>query len=204
MGVRDFQPPHPVQFPGSAIGHWLLKRIGWRVAFQGLPTNQGVLIVYPHTSNWDAVVVYIAKWAMGLPLRYWAKAGLFKIPLFGAWLRSFGGIPIERNSARGMVGDTVAQMREAAERGEYFWLALAPEGTRGYVDGWRSGFYRVAVQAGVPLGLLRLDYAQREVRVTDFLRLTGDESLDFTRIAAALEGAVGRHPENAGPIRLSS
>lgn len=204
MGARDFEPPYPVQFQGSAFGRWLLARIGWRVEFEGLPASQGVLAVYPHTSNWDFVVLYIVKWALGIPVRYWAKDSLFRIPLFGTWLRSFGGVPIVRGSAQGVVTDTVAQIREVQERGGYFWLAAAPEGTRKLTAGWRSGSYRVAVQAGVPLGLVRLDYARREVRVTDFLRLTGDESQDFARIVAVLEGAVGRHPENAGPIRLSS
>lgn len=202
MGARDFEPPYPVQFQGSAFGRWLLARIGWRVEFQGLPASQGVIVAYPHTSNWDFVVLYIVKMAIGISVRFWGKDSLFRIPLFGRWLRSFGGVPVVRNSAQGVVGDTVAQIRQAQQRGDYFWLAAAPEGTRKRTEGWRSGAYRVALQAGVPLGVVRLDYARREVLVTHFLRLTGDESLDFARIAAVLEGAVGYHPENAGPIRL--
>src|SRR5262245_28287494 len=120
--MSDFSSPHPVQFPGSAVGRWVLRRMGWRVQFEGLPALQGVLIVYPHTSNWDPVFAYAVKWALGLPLRYWAKASLFRIPLLGAWLRSFGGIPIVRGSgAQGMVGDTVSKMKQAQEKGEYFW-----------------------------------------------------------------------------------
>lgn len=202
--MTDFPPPQAVQLPGSAVGRWVLRRLGWRVHCDGLPALQGVLIVYPHTSNWDPVFAYAVKWALGLRLRYWAKASLFRIPLLGAWLRSFGGIPIERGKgAQGMVGDTVAQMKRAQQRGEYFWLALAPEGTRKYVPGWRSGFYRVAVRAGVPLGMMVLNYQKREARVLDFLRLTGDESVDMARIAAALEPhAVAYHPQDAAPVRL--
>jgi 1-acyl-sn-glycerol-3-phosphate acyltransferase len=202
--MSDFPSPQPVRFPGSALGRWVLRRLGWRVQFEGLPAQQGVLIVYPHTSNWDPVFVYAAKWALGLRLRYWAKASLFRIPLFGAWLRSFGGIPIERSKgAQGMVSDTVAQMTAAREQGHYFWLALAPEGTRKYMPGWRSGFYRVAVQAGVPLGLMVLNYRERLVRVLDFLRLSGDEATDMARIAAVLEPhAAAFHAQDAAPIRL--
>ncbi|MGZ5848007.1 MAG: 1-acyl-sn-glycerol-3-phosphate acyltransferase, partial [Ramlibacter sp.] len=68
--------------------------------------------------------------------------------------------------------------------------------------GWRSGFYRVAVQAGVPLGLASLDYGRREVRVTTFIALTGDEAIDLARIADAYAGVRGLRPQQAAPVRL--
>jgi 1-acyl-sn-glycerol-3-phosphate acyltransferase len=202
MILNDFPLPYPVQFRGSALARWLLRRMGWRVDFQGLPGLQGVLAVYPHTSNWDFVVLLIVKWAIGIPVRFWGKDSLFRFPVFGHWMRYLGGVPVQRTSARGVVGDTVAHIQAARERGDYFWLALAPEGTRKYIPGWRSGFYRTAVQAGVPLALVKVNYAQREVTVRCFLRLSGDEVADFARIAAGLDGAVGCRPENAAPIRL--
>lgn len=202
MPSRDFPHPYPVQFAGSAVARWLLRRMGWRVKFEGLPAMQGVLAVYPHTSNWDFVVLIVMKWAVGIPVRFWGKNSLFRIPLFGRWLRSLGGVPVERTSPQGMVGATVAQLQQARDRGEYFWLAVAPEGTRKRIPGWRSGFYRTAVQAGVPLGLVRVDYRLREVTVVDFIRLSGDVAADFQRIAAAFEGVTGCKPANAAPIRL--
>ena len=202
MILNDFPPPYPVQFRGSALARWLLHCMGWRVDFQGLPGLQGVLAVYPHTSNWDFVVLVIVKWAIGIPVRFWGKDSLFRFPVFGRWMRYLGGIPIARTSSQGVVGQTVAHIQAARERGEYFWLALSPEGTRKLIPGWRSGFYRTAVQAGVPLALVKVNYSGREVTVRNFLRLSGDEAVDFARIAAGLEGAVGCRPENAAPIRL--
>ncbi len=202
MTSKDFPAPHPVQFAGSALARWLLRRMGWRVHFDGLPGLQGVLAVYPHTSNWDFVNLLVVKWAIGIPVRFWGKDSLFRFPLFGRWIRSLGGVPVERTSAHGVVGETAAQLELARARGDYFWLAVAPEGTRKYIPGWRSGFYRVAVRAGVPLGLVRVDYRLREVRVTDFLRLSGDETRDFQRIAAVFEGVTACRPANVAPIRL--
>ncbi len=202
MSSGAYSRPYPVQFRGSALARWLLRRMGWRVHFDGLPVMQGVLAVYPHTSNWDFVNLLIVKWAIGIPVRFWAKDSLFRFPLFGRWMRSLGGVPVERTSAHGVVADTVAQLEQARARGEYFWLAVAPEGTRKYIPGWRSGFYRVAVQAGVPLGLVRVDYRLREVKVTDFIRLSGDETADFQRIAAVFDGVTGCRPGHAAPIRL--
>ena len=202
MSHGDFPRPFPVQFAGSAVARWLLRRMGWTVHFDGLPGLQGVLAVYPHTSNWDFIVLVIVKWAVGIPVRFWGKDSLFRIPLFGRWLRWLGGIPVARTSSQGVVADTAARMAAAREQGEYFWLALAPEGTRKRIPGWRSGFYRTAVQAGVPLGLVKVNYARREVTVRDFLCLSGDEVADFARIAAGMAGAVGCRPGNAAPIRL--
>ena len=204
MASSEFPKPYPVQFAGNGLARWLLRRLGWTVRFEGLPALQGVLAVYPHTSNWDFVVLIIVKWAVGISVHFWGKDTLFRIPLFGRWLAWIGGVPVQRTSARGVVGQAVDQFERARAAGEYFWLALAPEGTRKKTAGWRSGFYQTAVQAKLPLGLVRLDFCKREVDVLDFIQLTGNEGQDFERIAKSFEGAVGRVPGNAAPIRLST
>lgn len=202
MTAGDFPKPYPVQFAGSPLAHWLLRRLGWRLHFEGLPALQGVLAVYPHTSNWDFVVLVLAKWALGVPARFWGKHTLFRMPLFGRWLRWLGGVPVDRTASRGVVAQALAQFAQARQQGQYFWLALAPEGTRKRMSGWRSGFYQTAFQAGVPLGLVRLDYCRREVSVVDFLQLSGKEAPDFERIASVYAGVMGCVPGNAAPIRL--
>ena len=163
---------------------------------------QGVLAVYPHTSNWDFVLLVVVKWAVGVPVRFWGKDSLFRIPLFGRWLRWLGGLPVRRTASHGVVAETAEQLAQARQRGEYFWLALAPEGTRKHIPGWRSGFYRTAVTAAVPLGLVRVDYRLREVSVVDFIHLTGHETEDFRRIASIYAGVTGCRPANAAPIQL--
>lgn len=202
MATRDFPEPHPVQFQGSRVAAALLRLSGWRVHFQGFPALQGVVAVYPHTSNWDFVVLILAKWAIGVPVRFWGKDSLFRVPVFGRWLRWLGGVPIERTRAHGVVAQAVEVFRAHREQGAYFWLALSPEGTRKAIGGWRSGFYRTALAAGVPLGLARLDYGRREVHVTDFIRLSGDEAVDMARVAEVYAGVRGFHPDAAAPIRL--
>ena len=192
---------HPVQFQGSALARWLLGLAGWRVTFSGLPALQGVVIAYPHTSNWDFIVGILAKWAIGIPAHFWAKHSLFDFPVFGRWLRWVGGLPIDRRAARGAVGQMVDTFGEHAQQGQLLWLAIAPEGTRRKTPGWRSGFYQVAHQADVPLALIRLDYGRKEVRVDSFIRLTGDVTADYARLVRQFEGVVGCRPEQAAPIR---
>lgn len=202
MTVSDFPRPYPVRFRGSRLARWLLALAGWKIRFEGLPALQGVLIVYPHTSNWDFVVMILAKWSVGVPVQFWGKDRLFRIPVFGRWLRWLGGIPVDRTSPRGVVGQAVDRFVGCVRAGRYCWLGLAPEGTRKTIGGWRSGFYHVAVQAGVPLGVVRLDYGRREVTVCDFIALTGDEIADMARVAGIYDGVVGLHPGQAAPIRL--
>lgn len=202
MPRAEFPKPYPVQFDGNRAVAWLLALLGWHVQFDGLPTRQGVLAIYPHTSNWDFVILVLVKWAIGVPVKFWGKDRLFRIPLFGQWLTWLGGVPVDRTAARGVVTQAVEQFHKARTQDSYFWLALAPEGTRKRIPGWRSGFYQTALRTGLPLGLVRLDYAAREVRVVDFMFLSGNESEDFKHIVAVYVGVVGRHPENATPIRL--
>ena len=89
-----------------------------------------------------------------MPVFFWGKDTLFDVPVFGRWLRWIGGIPVDRHAPQGAVRDMVERMRQARERDEYLWLALSPEGTRARREGWRSGFYRVAVDADVPVALV--------------------------------------------------
>lgn len=185
----------------SALARWVLGLFGWTVDAPGVPAEQGVILVYPHTSNWDFIIGLLAKWAIGIELRFWGKDSLFKAPLLGHWMRWIGGIGVDRSSPHGIVADTVAHMRAAAARGERFWLAAAPEGTRSLTSGWRTGAYQVAVQAGVPVGLCYFDFRQRIVSLTRFVMLTGDMQADFAAFAAYLGPRVGRHPALASPIQ---
>ena len=200
--MSDFQKPYALQFQGSRPAQWLLKAMGWRVEFEGFPTSQGIAVVYPHTSNWDAPLMFVVKWAVGVQVMFWGKDTLFKIPLLGRWLRWIGGVPVERTSQHGVVGSMIAQMRERKEKGEYFWLGLAPEGTRKYIPGWRSGFYRVAVACDVPILVITLDYSRRECKVNQFLKLSGDGASDMARVAALCAPALGLRPANMAPVTL--
>ncbi len=197
-----FLLPHPVQMRGSRLASAVLKVSGWTLQFQGLPTLQGVFVVYPHTSNWDFVVAVLAKWALGVQLNFWGKDSLFKIPGLGRWLRWIGGIPAVRDVPGGLVGQAVAGMQAAQRSQRYCWMGLSPEGTRKWTAGWRSGFYQTALQAQVPLCLVQLDYARRRVVATHFYRLSGDEQADMAHIAASFVGVQGHRPQGASPITL--
>ncbi len=189
-----------LQFRGSPLAARLLCWAGWRIDWHGLPAAKGVIVAYPHTSNWDFPVGILVKWAVGVPVRFWAKEGLFTglaRYTIGPFMRYWGGIPVNRKAASGMIDDTLKQMRAS----DYFWLALAPEGTRSHSPYWRSGFYRVVVAAQCPLGLAYFDFKNKVVSASHFIELSGDEATDLAAIAAYYDGkAHGCSPEKAGPI----
>jgi len=191
---------HPVQLRGSSGATLLLRILGWRVDFEGLPALQGVMVVYPHTSNWDFVIAILAKWAIGFPVNFWAKDSLFKIPLFGRWLAWVGGVAVNRSAPQGVVAQVVEQVQVARQQSRLYWLGLSPEGTRKRTDGWRSGFYQVALKADLPVGVVSLDYGRKCVDATRFMTLSGDVQADLSHIAAMLEGVRGKYPDAAAPI----
>jgi 1-acyl-sn-glycerol-3-phosphate acyltransferase len=193
----------PIQFRGGALSAHLLKLAGWTVLWDGLPTRQGLLVFYPHTSNWDFPLCLLARRSVGVPAAFWAKDSLFAWPLFGRWLRWVNGLPVDRSAPGGLVPQMVERMRMARERDELLWLALTPEGTRSHGTGWRSGFYRIAVEAEVPVALVHMDFGRKVVGVHSVLRLCGDPAADMAEIARRYAGVRGYRPESAAPITLS-
>jgi len=181
----------------AALASRILALFGWRVDLVPPPGPKGIIVVYPHTSNWDFPVGYLTKMVMGLPLSFVGKDTLFRWPV-GGLLRRMGGIPANRRERSGLIGQLVREF----QRRDWMWLAIAPEGTRAHVPHWKSGFYRLALEAGVPVGLAFIDYRTRTVGLREYVRLTGDREADMERIRSAYAGKVGLRPERAGDIRL--
>jgi 1-acyl-sn-glycerol-3-phosphate acyltransferase len=149
------------------------------------------MIVAPHTSNWDFIVGLMAKLALGLGVRFLAKHTLFH-GLLGAFLRWIGGIPVDRNAADGVVGEAIAEFR----RREKLFLVITPEGTRKRVAAWKSGFYRIAEAAGVPILPVAFDYASRAVALGSLFVPTGDYEADLEVLRSKFRAEMALRPEN--------
>ncbi|KPF73752.1 hypothetical protein IP88_08600 [alpha proteobacterium AAP81b] len=171
------------------MGLALLALGGWKREGDWPADAKAVLLTAPHTSNWDGIWFLAAAAAWRVRLRYMGKASLTQGP-FGGLVRWTGCIPVNRSKSN----DLVAQMREAFAAEHGLILAIPPEGTRGKVEKWKSGFYHIAVGAGVPILCSVLDYKKKTARISGVVWPTGDYAADFALIRSHYEGATGKHP----------
>ncbi len=169
---------------------WQYRRKGWHSYGQPPADRRCVIIAVPHTSNWDFVNFIGLTDALGIRPRFMAKASLFRWPL-GRFMRDMGGVSVDRTGGRNQVEAAVA---EFARRDE-FMLVIAPEGTRGATTQWKSGFYHIAMAAGVPIVCGAMDYARRRAGIGEPFMPTGDYAADMARIFATYERVTARHPE---------
>ena len=175
----------------------ILGLFGWRTVYAPPPGPKSVVLVYPHTSNWDFPIGVLFK-AKHRQLFHWAgKDTLFRWPLrrLFLWL---GGVPINRRERTGMI----AQLIDAFAERESFHLCITPEGTRGKTDHWKSGFYHLALAAGVPVGLGFIDYGRKQVGVERWVTLSGKVEDDLALLRAYYADKTALHPELAGDIRF--
>ena len=179
------------------IAGLLLRLLGWRGVFVAPPGPKSVVIVYPHTSNWDFPIGVLFRAWSGLFIHWAGKDTLFSWPLRGLFLW-LGGVPINRRERTGMIAQLVAIYAARAT----FHLCITPEGTRSHTDHWKSGFYRLALAADVPVGLGFIDFARKEAGIERWVRLSGDEAADLALLRNYYAGKQGRRPELAGDIRF--
>ncbi len=183
----------------SAIARLILRLGGWTILGERPDAPQAVVIAAPHTSNWDGFWGLVYKISIGLDVHFFAKQSLFWFPL-GNLLRGFGAVELDRSKPGGAVQQAINEF-ESRDR---FLFALAPEGTRSLRPGWKSGFYRIALGAKVPVYPGFLDFGSRRIGIGERIDLTGDEETDLETIRAAYAGVTGRHPDKASPIRFYS
>ena len=177
------------------IARFLLRLGGW-TAVGGLPrVRKAVYIGAPHTSNWDGFWALVYITAIGLKVKFFVKESMFWFPL-GSLLRAFGAIPLDRSKPGSSVGQAIAGFNENEE----FYFGLAPEGTRSKTPGWKSGFYRIAEGAGVPIILGFFDYNRKRLGVGPMMTLTGDREADLDIIRSFYSATSGRWPEKTCPI----
>ena len=169
----------------------MLRLGGWRVE-GSLPPEaaKSVLIAAPHTSNWD--LPYTLMLAIALRLRvYWmGKQSIFNFP-FGALMRWMGGIAVNRSQSNNLVTTSAQAMREAEGPMQ---LIVPPEGTRGKTRHWKTGFYHIAQQAGVPIVMAFVDYERKVGGLGPLFIPTGDVETDMARIKAFYAPIKGKNP----------
>jgi 1-acyl-sn-glycerol-3-phosphate acyltransferase len=181
------------------LANMVLKLFGWRVVGSLADQPKCVVIVAPHTSNWDFPVMLLLAVALRLKATWMGKHTLFRPP-FGWIMRRLGGLPIDRGARHNMVEQAVESFR-AHDR---LVLAILPEGTRKRTPYWRSGFYHIALGAQVPIALAFADYRRKVGGIGRVIVPSGDVDADMALIRDFYSGIAGKRPEQFGEIRLKS
>src|SRR5687768_3780626 len=135
------------------LGRAILAALGWRLEGEIPNVPRCVVIIAPHTSNWDFVIGLATLLALDLRVTWLGKHQIFRGPLGPLW-RALGGVAVDRSAAHGVVERAVAVLAPPHST----FLAVAPEGTRRKVEQWKSGFWRIARAAGVPILPVAFDY----------------------------------------------
>lgn len=181
----------------ARVARLFLTASGW--SFEGeVPASQRyVLIAAPHTSNWDLLYFLALAWALEIPVSWMGKHTLFQ-GWPGRVLQRLGGIPVRRDRRNDLVADLAARFEAA----DVLVLTVPAEGTRSRATHWKSGFYRIALAARVPIVFGYLDYARKQGGLGPAFMPTGDVARDMDSVRAFYADKVGRCPQNFGPVRL--
>lgn len=173
-----------------ALGRGALRLARWRIVSPLPAVPKFVAVVAPHTSNWDFFIGLGVLFALDLEVRWLGKHTIFRGPA-APLLRALGGRPVRRDTPEGVVAE-VAELVRSEPR---VILALAPEGTRRKVAGWRTGFYRIAEAAGVPIVPVWFDFSRREIGIGTPLQPTGDMAADVAALQSVFRPEMARYPE---------
>lgn len=185
----------------SRIVRWLLLRLyrwkGWTFEGTAPAASKYVITGAPHTSNWDFVFFLGAITQLGINPRFMGKLSLFRWPMT-RFMHDMGGVPIDRSTSNNYVDQVVEQFAAHDD----FILVVAPEGSRGGPGKWRSGFYHIALGAGVPVVPAWVDQANLRGGIGPAIELTGDFSADMAKIAEFYRSKMPDHPKLAGLYRM--
>ena len=173
------------------IASALLKAAGWRTVGEIPNIPQAVVLALPHTSNVDGVYAIPSLFALDLKVSIMGKHTLFKIPGVAQLMHWIGVIPIDRSNK----GSVLQASIDKFKTGKPLFLGLSPEGTRDYTEKWKTGFYYLAMGAGVPILPVALDYNTKEIRFMSLVYPTGNIEADLPKIYAQYQGVIPRHPE---------
>lgn len=171
---------------------WLLKRFGWKID-EHTPTNvkKAIVVMGPHTSNWDFVIGKIAFMHYRVNGKFLIKKELF-FPPFGWILKRMGGIPVDRKHKSNVTEQVVEYIKSHDE----CFVVFTPEGTRSYQPNWKKGFYFIAERAKVPIYIAYIDYKNKTGGFHSLFQPTGNVEDDIRYIKTVLSQFSGKVPEN--------
>lgn len=152
---------------------------GWRIDGDLPDIPKYIVVAAPHTTNWDLPNALSAGLHWGQRIHWMGKHTLFRWP-FGGFMRWLGGVSIDRSKNN----NVVQQMIDWFGSADRLVLVITPSGTRSATAKWKTGFWHIAMGAGVPIVLCYIDYNRRLIGMAQVFQPTGDLEADITAIEA--------------------
>lgn len=179
------------------IARAAIRASGWHCTTEELP-EKVIVLGAPHTSNWDAIFMLLAFWEMDRTPSFLVKDSAVKVPVLGRIVKAVGGIAVERSAHHGLVGSIVDRIAQSDQMA----ICITPKGTRSRRDYWKSGFYRIALESGLPVELGFVDASTKTFGWTQRMNVTGDVAADMNVIRDFYEGKAGVREELTCTPRL--
>ena len=181
--------PKVLQFLGKLV----LSIFGWRVKgsiSEDFSNQKLVVIVAPHTSNWDGIFGVATVAGLDAKITFIGKHTAFRYGL-GAFLRYMGGIPVDRSKPGGIIRDAIDQIKKI----DGSLIAMSPEGTRSKVKEWKTGFLRIAKELNTNIIPASLDFAKKEILLGKAFVPSGNNEEDIRALKEYYSVFTAKHPE---------
>ena len=176
----------------------IFKILRWKIILNISKNSKGVLVLAPHTSNWDAFwgILYLSKYILPVPIRVAFKSEIVVSSFIGKLLRSLGGVPIDRKKFRSNHRiNTIHILTEELKKLKEGFVIITPEGTRKATDHWKKGFYHLAQKSEVPLFLSKIDYKLKEIGIIEEFHISGDFEKDMKKINEFYKNISPKYPD---------
>lgn len=168
----------------------LLRLLGWRLEGTIPNVPKFVAIGAPHTSAWDWIIAMLAIPALGVRVTWMGAEWIFRYPFMGF----LGGVEVDRSRPQGVVERYIEQF---ANHDQYI-LGLLPEGTRKKMVPWKSGFWRIAHGAGVPILVVTIDLRQKRLVFGPTIEPSDDYEADLAKIQSLFTEFLDQYPDRFG------
>ena len=181
--------PRALQFLGKLV----LSIFGWKVKgsiSEDFSNQKLVVIVAPHTSNWDGIFGVATVAGLDAKITFIGKHTAFRYGL-GAFLRYMGGIPVDRSKPGGIIQDAIDQIKKI----DGSLIAMSPEGTRSKVKEWKTGFLRIAKELNTNIIPASLDFAKKEILLGKAFVPSGNNEEDIRALKEYYSVFTAKHPE---------
>ncbi len=175
----------------TASSYILYNILGWKINGVFPDIKKSILIIAPHTSVWDWLILKLFLNQIGVKYKILYKKDFFVFPM-NIVMKPLGSIPVERKGKR---NNLIFQIAGLFYNNEELCIVLSPEGTRHKVTRWKKGFYYISKRTNVPIIVGYIDYTKKEIGIKGVIQETENIKKVMQEINGLYQYVGAKHPE---------